>query len=232
MATPLTFAEINLDDTMTTGVAFVMLGIVIILAGIIVGLGKKRKKYPLKSNESLITSIGGYIGKAFGSGEESQVNGELVVTNHRVMFYSKGLFSERIVGIDLKDISTIDHKSTLGHRTISLRSPSSVLEFKTYDKKNFQQLLDAIDSQRQRAQSTGLKVTGVADELRKLSELMQEGVLTQEDFEKSKELYLGKSPSKQEEAAKLLRSLHELYKAGTLSESEFNMKKWDVLARS
>jgi Bacterial PH domain/Short C-terminal domain len=232
MIRPLPFAEFALDDTSLTVIALGTLLIILsVISSVIWHLRKKCCTCPMRPEEKLVTCGDGYIGKAFGNGEDSLISGELIVTNHRIVFYSKGLFSEHTVGIDLKDIQAVDHKSGLGYRTISVRSPSSALEFNVSGKKQFTQLLDAIESQRKLAQSSDFKVAGVADELRKLSELTQEGILTHQDFQKAKELYLGKSPSKQDEAAKLLRNLYELFRAGALSESEFNMKKWDILAR-
>jgi hypothetical protein len=73
---------------------------------------------------------------------------------------------------------------------------------------------------------------GVADELEKLARLRDEGVLTPEDWERAKSLFLGKPADRRQEAVVLLSQLHNLYRAGALSESEFNAKKWDVLSRS
>ena len=71
----------------------------------------------------------------------------------------------------------------------------------------------------------------VADELVKLSSLRDAGVLTEQDWERAKVLYLGKHADARSAAIEHLRKLHDLYRAGVLSESEFNMKKWDVLSR-
>lgn len=70
-----------------------------------------------------------------------------------------------------------------------------------------------------------------ADELQKLAVLRSEGIITDDEWTRSKELYLGKEPDKREEAVRILHDLHRLLRAGVLSEAEFNMKKWDVLSR-
>ena len=74
-------------------------------------------------------------------------------------------------------------------------------------------------------------ITSVAEELQKLAELARLGVLSQQDWERAKQLYLGKPVNKREEAIKNLSQLYQLHKAGALSASEFNMKKWDILSR-
>lgn len=73
--------------------------------------------------------------------------------------------------------------------------------------------------------------TDIADQLSKLAVLRDEGVLTGKDWERAKDLFLGKGPDKKEEAVRMLRSIHELHRSGVLSEGEFNMKKWDILSR-
>jgi hypothetical protein len=72
---------------------------------------------------------------------------------------------------------------------------------------------------------------GLSDEIGRLAVLAQEGIISQDEFERGKELFLGKAPDARDDAMTLLRQLHGLYKSGVLSESEFNMKKWDVLSR-
>lgn len=79
---------------------------------------------------------------------------------------------------------------------------------------------------------SGGHVPSMADELAKLSELASKGVLSPDEWERAKALYLGKPPDRRAEDARLLSHLHELRKAGALSESEFNLKKWEILSRS
>ena len=71
----------------------------------------------------------------------------------------------------------------------------------------------------------------LADEFKKLADLKSMNILTEDEFQRAKALFLGKPPDKREEALVILKNLHSLYKSGVLSESEFNMKKWDILSR-
>jgi hypothetical protein len=193
---------------------------------------KQFREHQLRPDENVISCNDGYIGRMFGSGDAKQINGALILTNQRIVFYRKGIFSEHLQEIDLKAISSVDQKSSLAHRTLSIRGQSCVLEFKTFeDDKRFGQLAGEIHAQRQFAESRGLPALGVADELRKLAVLTNEGVLTRDDLERAKGLFLGKPRPKQDEATRLLRNLYELHCQGALSESEFNMKKWDILAK-
>jgi len=74
--------------------------------------------------------------------------------------------------------------------------------------------------------------SGMSDELARLAELVSQGVITQDDFERGKDVFLGRPRDAKAESIQLLHQLHGLYQSGVLSESEFNMKKWDVLSRS
>lgn len=75
------------------------------------------------------------------------------------------------------------------------------------------------------------KESSAADEIEKLSQLAKEGILSQEELSRAKEMFLGRSPNHVDQSITLLRQLKALEKQGVLSESEFNMKKWDVLSK-
>jgi hypothetical protein len=82
----------------------------------------------------------------------------------------------------------------------------------------------------ERESSTG-SGQSVAEELEKLAALRGAGVISPEDWERAKSLFLGKEPDERDKAVGRLRKLHELHREGVLSESEFNSKKWDILAK-
>lgn len=86
-----------------------------------------------------------------------------------------------------------------------------------------------VDAGRARSRS---QVGSVADEIEQLGRLAAEGLITADEFDRAKALFLGKPEPQQKDAMELLRNLHGLYRGGVLSESEFNMKKWEILERS
>lgn len=75
----------------------------------------------------------------------------------------------------------------------------------------------------------------IAEEIEKLAQLTNEGILTDDELTRAKEMFLGRPPSELgqsiDQSLRLLRNLHELKRQGVLSESEFNMKKWDILSK-
>ena len=75
------------------------------------------------------------------------------------------------------------------------------------------------------------KPTSVASEIRKLTELLEEGILTADEWQSAKGQLVGKKSNQIDEAVTLLRSLHGLVIQGVLTESEYNIKKWDILSQ-
>jgi hypothetical protein len=51
------------------------------------------------------------------------------------------------------------------------------------------------------------------------------------EYQRSKELFIGRSPDAQQDAQRMLLSLKQLRDARVLSEAEYSTKKWDVLSR-
>lgn len=75
------------------------------------------------------------------------------------------------------------------------------------------------------------KEASMADEISKFAQLAKEGIMSQDELERAKELFLGRPPNQVDQSIQLLRNIKELQKQGVLSESEFNMKKWDILSK-
>ena len=103
--------------------------------------------------------------------------------------------------------------------------------FKAYspheELRHFTKQLDALKSGALIVDNTA----AVADALDQLVPLLNDGILTQEEFDRAKDGFLGATVEVRESSVGLLRQLHSLHKSGVLSESEFNMKKWDVLSK-
>jgi hypothetical protein len=70
----------------------------------------------------------------------------------------------------------------------------------------------------------------VAKQVEELNRLRVSRVITDEEFERGKALFLGAVPDKAAAAVSLLRNLDALRTEGVLSPAEFNMKKWEILS--
>jgi len=88
------------------------------------------------------------------------------------------------------------------------------------------------------AGASARKPFSAATEIKKLTELMDEGILTQAEWQNAKNQLVGlKSDidgvksNQVDDAVKLLRALHQLVSLGGLTEGEYNMKKWEILSQ-
>jgi len=69
-----------------------------------------------------------------------------------------------------------------------------------------------------------------AAQVEKLGQLFLKGIITSEEFERGKALFLGSAPDVAKKTMDTLDDLYRLQQKGVLSEGEYNMKKWDLLA--
>lgn len=139
---------------------------------------RKFRQHKLQDGETVLGWCEGYIGSIMGSGDDKQYNGVLVVTDQRVAFYYKGWFSEVFEQIPLGRVTAAEQRTVMGHHTVTLHTSGSSLEFKTFDRARRDGVLAHIEQQRAGA---GLG-PGPLDQLKKLDELRQAGILTDEEF--------------------------------------------------
>ncbi|MBJ7363024.1 MAG: SHOCT domain-containing protein [Ilumatobacteraceae bacterium] len=71
----------------------------------------------------------------------------------------------------------------------------------------------------------------VGDAIGQISSLLDEGLITKDEFEHAKQGLVGQPASRGTEIVGLLRQLHSLEQSGVLTASEFRMKKWDLLSQ-
>lgn len=144
----------------------------------------------LKSGESVIAFGDGYIGEMMGSGDNTQRNGSLIVTDQRVAFCRKGLLGEVIETIPLKNITSVERRSMLGFRRIEIHTSHDSLKFKSSDKTAEQALAEAIDTHRDmKSESTPQPPTAgrsVKERLAELNELHTAGLLSDDEFSAKK----------------------------------------------
>jgi len=167
---------------------------------------KKLQKKHLNPGETVLASADGYIGKAFGTGENAQKNGILAVTAERVIFYRSGFLGETIESIPLKSISSIERKSTLGYRGIRIHTSHDDLKFTTLDERAESAVCSAIEANRHEKkqpepQATTPKppaaplarpgaksppVNDAGERLKQVNDLLAAGLISDADAEKKR----------------------------------------------
>lgn len=73
--------------------------------------------------------------------------------------------------------------------------------------------------------------TTASDGLERLHLLVNEGLLTQDEFDRLKNGFVGTTTEQVESDTARIRELHSLLIDGILTDSEFRQKKWDILSR-
>lgn len=143
----------------------------------------------LQQGEEIQQFLDGWIGQVIGSGDNKQQNGMFILTNKRACFYRKGLFGEVLQTIPIEKITSVETISMMGHRTLKIHTSHDDLSFKTFEEKPlFDKVYDRIEYLRQ--EHGGKSVEGIVidhlDQLKKLSELRDSGVITEAEFASKK----------------------------------------------
>lgn len=146
---------------------------------------KAFKERHAQADENVLASAEGYIGEMMGTGKNTQHNGVFIVSETRAIFYRKGLVGEVLQTMPLKSITSVERKSTLGHRVIRLHTSHDDLEFKTFEKEGEAALIAAIEAGRNPPQVVSTKADPM-EKLKQLASLKESGILTQEEFEAKK----------------------------------------------
>lgn len=139
----------------------------------------------LKPNEMIELHLEGWIGEMMGRGESTQRNGQFVLTNQRACFYRKGILGEVFETIPLNKLTSVETISRMGYRCLKLHTSHDALAFKTFEKKEvFDQAYDRLEELRHPPEQPSDQPPDVSilDQLKKLGELRDVGVLTDDEF--------------------------------------------------
>ena len=152
-----------------------------------IGIFRQDKLMP---DETLEADIKGWLDKKTGQGV-IQHDGQFVLTNKRACFYSEAPFEEIFETIPLSKITSVETSSLMGCRVLRVHTAHDDLEFKTLEPKD---LFDNVvaNLERLRNEPTGDSVAPtasadvVADQIKKLGELRDAGLLTLDEFNTKK----------------------------------------------
>ena len=152
-----------------------------------IGIFRQDKLMP---DETLEADIKGWLDKKTGQGV-IQHDGQFVLTNKRACFYSEAPFEEIFETIPLSKITSVETSSLMGYRVLRVHTAHDDLEFKTLEPKD---LFDNVvaNLERLRNEPTGDSVAPtasadvVADQIKKLGELRDAGLLTNDEFNTKK----------------------------------------------
>ena len=151
----------------------------------------------LKTGETIQFFLEGWIGEMMGKGDKKQHNGSFILTDKRACFYRKGMFGEVLETIPLAQISSVETLSMMGYRVLRLHTSHDALAFKTFeDKLLFDKVYSRLEELRNErtpaSDLTGQTQDSGLNQLRKLAELRDAGILTDEEFSTKKADILGR----------------------------------------
>jgi hypothetical protein len=141
--------------------------------------------------ETLEADLNGWLDKKTGQGGLVQYNGQFVLTNKRACFYSKAPFEEIFETIPLWKITSVEASSLMGYRVLRVHTAHDDLEFKTLEPKAlFDNVLAHLERLRNEPSGGSVAPTAsadsITDQINKLGELRDAGLLTNDEFNTKK----------------------------------------------
>lgn len=155
------------------------------------------EKTKMKPDEQVLLFCEGWIGNMMGSGKDAQQNGALIITDQRAIFHRKGFTGSIFQSSKHKDVSSIELKSMMGYKAIKFYTYNDSLQFKTFepaDKVNqiFEKAEELREAQQDSSTATAASNDDPIEQLKKLAELKESGILTVEEFEAKKSEIMNK----------------------------------------
>jgi hypothetical protein len=122
-------------------------------------------------------------------------SGELILTDQRVCFYKAGLTGETFEAIPISKLTSVEFKSTLGIRKLTLHTSHDDMAIQLMGGKAAVDALQGELEQLRNEERSPVKPEAresAADKIRSLSELRDQGILTDEEFQAKKTELLAK----------------------------------------
>lgn len=123
-----------------------------------------------------------------GFDTKKKVAGVTVLTNKRIFFVSSILGSIISKQIKIQDIQSADYKTTLSLATIRIKGITEMIVIEA-TKKTAEEMMSKINELQSKFNDGTTFVSNIsqADEILKFKKLLNEGIITQEEFERKKQ---------------------------------------------
>ncbi|WP_419882755.1 PH domain-containing protein [Peribacillus sp. B-H-3] len=153
---------------------------------------QKAKEHFETGEVAKYTIYGAYETKSLGA--DTVKNGIMIATDRRVVFYGKRTFGFDLESFPYKNISSFEMgKSMMGHK-ISFFSSGNKVSMKWINKGDLESFISEVRNQiTGNASNAAPTSTNIdeADQIKKLAELRDQGILTEEEFSAKKKQLLG-----------------------------------------
>lgn len=139
--------------------------------------------YNVPNNSNLEVNVGLKV--------KNRTAGVTVLTNKRVFFCSSILGNVECKQIRIQDIQSADYKSLLGMATIRIKGITDMIIIEA-TKKTAEEMINKINQIQERTNNPiKIEEISIADEILKFKELLEQGIITQDEFERKKKQLLG-----------------------------------------
>ncbi|NOZ67970.1 MAG: hypothetical protein GXP46_01675 [Deferribacteres bacterium] len=148
----------------------------------------------LNKDEKIIASVlGTYETKILG--KESIRSGIFLATNEKVVFYAKKMLGYDLEVFPYSNISSIDiSKGFMGH-TITLFASGNKVSMKWISEGNVHAFVNYVKENIGKKHSTPIEANSnidIPEQIKKLAELKEQGILTEQEFQEKKKDLLSK----------------------------------------
>lgn len=143
----------------------------------------------LEQGETVIASVlGAYESKIMG--KDTLRNGVFLATDRRILLYGKKIFGYDLEVFPYANISSFEIGKGMLGRSVSFFASGNKVKLKWINQGEVDKFIEYVKQNVGKKSEIKLP-SSVADEIKKLAELKEAGVLTEEEFEVKKKQLLG-----------------------------------------
>lgn len=147
-------------------------------------------KKHLKPDEVVLAEVmGAYESKILG--KETLRNGVFLATDRRIFFFGKKLFGFDAESFPYKKISSFEYGKDMMGKTISFFASGNRVKMKWINVGHVKNFVGIVQNKINEKTEVVKTATDVTDQLKKLADLMKDGILTEEEFSAKKKQLLG-----------------------------------------
>jgi Bacterial PH domain/Short C-terminal domain len=146
-------------------------------------------KEHLEPGEQVVASVlGAYETKIMG--KDTLRNGVFLATDRRILFYGKKMFGYELEVFPYANISSFEISKGMLGRSISFFASGNKVKMKWINQGEVDKFIEHV-KENVGKKSEAKSSLSAADEIKKLAELKEAGILTEEEFEAKKKQLLG-----------------------------------------
>lgn len=151
----------------------------------------KQAKEHLETDESIIAVVlGQYEGEMFG--QDTLRTGIFIATVEKIVLYCKTLFGYELEVFPYSNISSIEMGKGAGGYSIKFFASNNAVRMKWIRTGDVQQFIEYVRSKIEKTTQEDTPTVDIPDQIRKLAELKNQGILTEKEFESKKKELLAK----------------------------------------